>query len=60
VARKEHLRGLKAMRFAAVWKRHPFRQRKSAGSRKYPAKHILSPEDVVDTAPMVRYFVAVS
>jgi hypothetical protein len=48
------------MRFAAVWKGHPFRQRKSAGSRKYPAKHILIPEDVVDTAPIVRYFVAVS
>ena len=48
-----------ARRFAAVWRKGDrVRKRESQEARKYLAKNTLTPEDVVDTVPMVRYFMA--
>jgi NitT/TauT family transport system substrate-binding protein len=48
-----------ARRFAAVWKKGiDFVNENPAEARKYLAKNTLTPEDVVDTVPMVRYFMA--
>jgi NitT/TauT family transport system substrate-binding protein len=48
-----------ARRFAAVWKRAiEFVNENPQEARKYLAKNTLTPEDVVDTVPMVRYFTA--
>jgi NitT/TauT family transport system substrate-binding protein len=48
-----------ARRFAAVWKRAiHFVNENPQEARKYLAKNTLTPEDVVDTVPMVRYFTA--
>jgi NitT/TauT family transport system substrate-binding protein len=48
-----------ARRFAAVWKRGiDFVNQNPQEARKYLAKNTLTPEDVVDTVPMVRYFMA--
>src|SRR5260221_3762188 len=49
-----------ARRFAAVWKKGiDFVNQNPQEARKYLAKNTLTPEDVVDTVPMVRYFMAV-
>jgi NitT/TauT family transport system substrate-binding protein len=46
-------------RFAAVWKKAiSFVNENPREARKYLAKNTLTPEDVVDTVPMVRYFMA--
>ncbi|MGZ3296708.1 MAG: ABC transporter substrate-binding protein, partial [Xanthobacteraceae bacterium] len=46
-----------ARRFAAVWKKAiTFVNDNPQEARKYLAKNTLTPEDVVDTVPMVRYF----
>ena len=48
-----------ARRFAAVWKKGiAFVNENPQEARKYLAKNTLTPEDVVDTVPMVRYFMA--
>jgi NitT/TauT family transport system substrate-binding protein len=48
-----------ARRFAAVWKKGiAFVNDNPQEARKYLAKNTLTPEDVVDTVPMVRYFMA--
>ncbi len=48
-----------ARRFAAVWKKAiHFVNDNPQEARKYLAKNTLTPEDVVDTVPMVRYFMA--
>jgi NitT/TauT family transport system substrate-binding protein len=48
-----------ARRFAAVWKKAiTFVNANPQEARKYLAKNTLTPEDVVDTVPMVRYFMA--
>jgi NitT/TauT family transport system substrate-binding protein len=48
-----------ARRFAAVWKKAiEFVNENPREARKYLAKNTLTPEDVVDTVPMVRYFMA--
>jgi NitT/TauT family transport system substrate-binding protein len=48
-----------ARRFAAVWKKAiHFVNENPQEARKYLAKNTLTPEDVVDTVPMVRYFTA--
>jgi NitT/TauT family transport system substrate-binding protein len=48
-----------ARRFAAVWKKGiEFVNENPQEARKYLAKNTLTPEDVVDTVPMVRYFMA--
>jgi NitT/TauT family transport system substrate-binding protein len=48
-----------ARRFAAVWKKGiDFVNENPQEARKYLAKNTLTPEDVVDTVPMVRYFMA--
>jgi NitT/TauT family transport system substrate-binding protein len=48
-----------ARRFAAVWKKAiHFVNDNHQEARKYLAKNTLTPEDVVDTVPMVRYFAA--
>src|SRR5262245_24141896 len=48
-----------ARRFAAVWKKAiHFVNENPQEARKYLAKNTLTPEDVVDTVPMVRYFAA--
>jgi NitT/TauT family transport system substrate-binding protein len=48
-----------ARRFAAVWKKAiGFVNENPQEARKYLAKNTLTPEDVVDTVPMVRYFMA--
>src|SRR3989441_10849098 len=48
-----------ARRFAEVWKRAiHFVNDSPQEARKYLAKNTLTPEDVVDTVPMVRYFMA--
>ncbi len=48
-----------ARRFAAVWKKAiEFVNENPQEARKYLAKNTLTPEDVVDTVPMVRYFTA--
>ena len=48
-----------ARRFAAVWKKAiSFVNENPREARKYLAKNTLTPEDVVDTVPMVRYFMA--
>jgi len=48
-----------ARRFAAVWKKAiTFVNENPQEARKYLAKNTLTPEDVVDTVPMVRYFMA--
>ena len=48
-----------ARRFAAVWKKGiEFVNDNPQEARKYLAKNTLTPEDVVDTVPMVRYFMA--
>jgi NitT/TauT family transport system substrate-binding protein len=48
-----------ARRFAAVWKKGiDFVNQNPQEARKYLAKNTLTPEDVVDTVPMVRYFMA--
>jgi NitT/TauT family transport system substrate-binding protein len=48
-----------ARRFAAVWKKAiAFVNDNPQEARKYLAKNTLTPEDVVDTVPMVRYFMA--
>jgi NitT/TauT family transport system substrate-binding protein len=48
-----------ARRFAAVWKKAiTFVNDNPQEARKYLAKNTLTPEDVVDTVPMVRYFMA--
>jgi NitT/TauT family transport system substrate-binding protein len=46
-----------AKRFAAVWKKGiHFVNDNPQEARKYLAKNTLTPEDVVDTVPMVRYY----
>src|SRR4030081_687538 len=48
-----------ARRFAAVWKKAiHFVNDDPQEARKYLAKNTLTPEDVVDTVPMVRYYAA--
>jgi NitT/TauT family transport system substrate-binding protein len=48
-----------ARRFAAVWKKAvAFVNENPQEARKYLAKNTLTPEDVVDTVPMVHYFMA--
>jgi NitT/TauT family transport system substrate-binding protein len=48
-----------ARRFAAVWKKGiDFVNQNPQEARKYLAKNTLTPEDVVDTVPMVRYYMA--
>jgi NitT/TauT family transport system substrate-binding protein len=48
-----------ARRFAAVWRKGiEFVNDNPQEARKYLAKNTLTPEDVVDTVPMVRYFMA--
>jgi len=48
-----------ARRFAMVWKKAiGFVNENPQEARKYLAKNTLTPEDVVDTVPMVRYFMA--
>jgi NitT/TauT family transport system substrate-binding protein len=48
-----------ARRFAAVWKKAiGFVNENPQEARKYLAKNTLTPDDVVDTVPMVRYFMA--
>ena len=48
-----------ARRFAAVWKKGiDFVNNNPQEARKYLAKNTLTPEDVVDTVPMVRYYMA--
>ncbi len=48
-----------ARRFAAVWKKAiHFVNDNPQEARKYLAKNTLTPEDVVDTVPMVHYFMA--
>ena len=48
-----------ARRFAAVWKKGIHFVNENPGeARKYLAKNTLTPEDVVDTVPMVRYYMA--
>jgi len=48
-----------ARRFAAVWKKAiHFVNENPQEARKYLAKNTLTPEDVVDTVPMVHYFTA--
>jgi NitT/TauT family transport system substrate-binding protein len=48
-----------ARRFAAVWKKAiHFVNENPQEARKYLAKNTLTPEDVVDTVPMVRYYTA--
>jgi NitT/TauT family transport system substrate-binding protein len=48
-----------ASRFAAVWKKAiAFVNENPQEARKYLAKNTLTPEDVVDSVPMVRYFTA--
>src|ERR1700678_682480 len=48
-----------ARRFAAVWKKAiGFVNENPQEARRYLAKNTLTPEDVVDTVPMVRYFMA--
>jgi NitT/TauT family transport system substrate-binding protein len=48
-----------AKRFAVVWKKAiGFVNENPQEARKYLAKNTLTPEDVVDTVPMVRYFMA--
>ena len=48
-----------ARRFAAVWKKAiHFVNDNPEEARKYLAKNTLTPEDVVDTVPMVHYFMA--
>jgi NitT/TauT family transport system substrate-binding protein len=48
-----------ARRFAEVWKRAiHFVNDNPQEARKYLAKNTLTPEDVVDTVPMVHYFMA--
>jgi NitT/TauT family transport system substrate-binding protein len=48
-----------ARRFAAVWKRAiHFVNENPQEARKYLGKNTLTPEDVVDTVPMVRYYAA--
>jgi NitT/TauT family transport system substrate-binding protein len=48
-----------ARRFAAVWKKAiGFVNENPQEARKYLAKNTLTPEDVVDSVPMVRYFMA--
>jgi NitT/TauT family transport system substrate-binding protein len=48
-----------ARRFAAVWRKGiEFVNENPQEARKYLAKNTLTPEDVVDTVPMVRYFMA--
>ena len=48
-----------ARRFAAVWKKAiGFVNENPQEARKYLAKNTLTPEDVVDSVPMVRYFTA--
>jgi NitT/TauT family transport system substrate-binding protein len=48
-----------ARRFAAVWKKAiTFVNENPQEARKYLAKNTLTPEDVVDTVPMVHYFTA--
>ena len=48
-----------ARRFAAVWRKAiTFVNENPQEARKYLAKNTLTPEDVVETVPMVRYFTA--
>jgi NitT/TauT family transport system substrate-binding protein len=48
-----------ARRFAAAWKKAvAFVNENPQEARKYLAKNTLTPEDVVDTVPMVHYFMA--
>src|SRR5262249_12090044 len=48
-----------ARRFAAVWKKGiDFVNQNPQEARKYLARNTLTPEDVVDTVPMVRYYMA--
>jgi NitT/TauT family transport system substrate-binding protein len=48
-----------ARRFGAVWKKAiHFVNDNPQEARKYLAKNTLTPEDVVDTVPMVRYYAA--
>jgi NitT/TauT family transport system substrate-binding protein len=48
-----------ARRFAMVWKKGiGFVNENPQEARKYLAKNTLTPEDVIDTVPMVRYFMA--
>ena len=48
-----------ARRFALVWKKGiEFVNENPQEARKYLARNTLTPEDVVDTVPMVRYFMA--
>ena len=48
-----------ARRFAAVWKKAiHFVNDDPQEARKYLAKNTLTPEDVIDTVPMVRYYAA--
>jgi NitT/TauT family transport system substrate-binding protein len=48
-----------ARRFALVWKKAiGFVNDNPQEARKYLARNTLTPEDVVDTVPMVRYFMA--
>src|SRR5262249_39948649 len=48
-----------ARRFAAVWKKGiDFVNQNPQEARKYLARNTLTPEDVADTVPMVRYYMA--
>ena len=48
-----------ARRFGLVWKKAiTFVNQNSQEARKYLAKNTLTPEDVVDTVPMVHYYMA--
>jgi NitT/TauT family transport system substrate-binding protein len=48
-----------ARRFAMVWKKGiGFVNENPQEARKYLARNTLTPEDVIDTVPMVRYFMA--
>jgi NitT/TauT family transport system substrate-binding protein len=48
-----------ARRFAAVWKKGiDFVNQNPQEARRYLAKNTLTPEDVVDTVPMVHYYMA--
>jgi NitT/TauT family transport system substrate-binding protein len=48
-----------ARRFAAVWKKGiDFVNQNPQEARRYLTKNTLTPEDVVDTVPMVRYYMA--
>ena len=48
-----------ARRFASVWKKAThFVNDDPQEARKYLAKNTLTPEDVIDTVPMVRYYAA--